>query len=107
MTDERFHALIAEAAENQFLLAAYHSMEGQIQRFRFLAGLGVTDVDQAVREHTLILAAFESGDPEGAREAMFVHMQSVRQRSTKDVVRDLSMSSSSDLRKVPDSSNRF
>lgn len=82
VADERFHHLIAEAAENEFLRAAFHSLAGQIQRFRFLAGLAVADVDHAVEEHTLILEAFGSGDPEGAREAMIGHLQSVRRRST-------------------------
>jgi len=36
--DERFHRLIAENGAKQFILAAYHALGGQIQRFRFLGG---------------------------------------------------------------------
>lgn len=54
--DERFHRLIAEQADGQFLLSAYHALGGQAQRFRFFGGLGVTDF--AIAEHTEILRAF-------------------------------------------------
>ena len=82
--DERFHRLIAEYADNQFLLSAYNALGGQVQRFRFFGGLGVTDADFAIAEHTEILRAFESGDPERARTAMIAHIEGVKQRSQHD-----------------------
>lgn len=85
VADEEFHALIAQAGANRFILAAYHSLGGQIQRFRFFTGLGATDADHAVKEHTRILDAFRAGDPEGARDAMTAHLQSVKQRSIRGV----------------------
>lgn len=82
--DERFHRLIAEYANNQFLLSAYNALGGQVQRFRFFGGLGVTDADFAIAEHTEILRAFEAGDPERARMAMIAHIEGVKQRSQHD-----------------------
>ncbi|MDQ0146912.1 MULTISPECIES: GntR family transcriptional regulator [Pseudarthrobacter] len=82
--DERFHRLIAESAENQFLLSAYNALGGQVQRFRFFGGLGVTDADYAIAEHTEILKAFEAGDAELARQKMIDHIEGVKQRSQHD-----------------------
>ena len=82
--DERFHRLIAESADNQFLLSAYNALGGQVQRFRFFGGLGVTDADFAIAEHTEILKAFEAGDAELARQKMIDHIEGVKQRSQHD-----------------------
>jgi DNA-binding GntR family transcriptional regulator len=83
--DERFHRLIAENAANQFILSAYNSLGGQIQRFRFFGGLGVTDADYAIKEHSAILEAFAGADPEKARDAMVVHLKGVKERAKDDV----------------------
>jgi len=82
--DERFHRLIAENAHNRFLFAAYNSLGGQVQRFRLFGGLGVTDADHAIREHTLILEAFADGDAEKAREMMVHHLKGVKSRSVNE-----------------------
>jgi DNA-binding FadR family transcriptional regulator len=83
--DERFHRLIAENAGNQFILSAYESLGGQIQRFRFFGGLGVTDADFAIEEHSAILEAFAAADPERARDAMVSHLEGVKARAIDDV----------------------
>jgi DNA-binding GntR family transcriptional regulator len=82
--DERFHRIIAENAQNRFLLNAYNALGGQVQRFRFFGNLGVTDAEHAIAEHTRILDAFEGGDPRKAREAMLEHITRVRGRAVKD-----------------------
>jgi DNA-binding FadR family transcriptional regulator len=46
----------------------------------------VTDADFAIEEHTAILAAFQAGSPEQARQAMVNHLHGVRDRGFKDVV---------------------
>lgn len=84
--DMRFHELIAEGAGNRFLLMAYNCLGGSVQRFRLFTGLGVTDADFAIDEHTAILAAFQAGSPEQARQAMVNHLHGVRDRGFKDVV---------------------
>ncbi|WP_334173079.1 GntR family transcriptional regulator [Sinomonas sp.] len=82
--DERFHRLIAENAQNRFLLNAYNALGGQVQRFRFFGNLGVTDAENAIAEHTRILEAFESGDPRRAHDAMLEHISLVRDRAVRD-----------------------
>ena len=84
--DMRFHELIAEGAGNRFLAMAYNCLGGSVQRFRLFTGLGVTDADFAIDEHTAILAAFQAGAPEQARQAMVNHLHGVRDRGFKDVV---------------------
>jgi DNA-binding GntR family transcriptional regulator len=82
--DERFHRLIAEGANNRFLLSAYTALGGHVQRFRLFGGLGVSDADHAIAEHTDILRAFEAGDAELARRMMSAHIASVKSRAILD-----------------------
>lgn len=85
--DERFHRLIAEGAGNRFLLSAYTALGGHVQRFRLFGGLGVSDAEPAIREHTRILEAFKAGDPTAARFQMSEHIASVRSRAIADMER--------------------
>jgi len=80
--DERFHRLIAESAGNPYLVEAYTALGGLVQRFRLFNGLGVTDADFAIAEHTAVLDALRSADAVAAREAMVAHIRGVLQRAT-------------------------
>jgi DNA-binding GntR family transcriptional regulator len=82
--DERFHRLIAEGAGNRFLLSAYTALGGHVQRFRLFGGLGVSDADHAISEHTTILETFRSGDADAARTEMSRHIANVRSRALAD-----------------------
>jgi DNA-binding GntR family transcriptional regulator len=82
--DERFHRLIAEGANNRFLLSAYTALGGHVQRFRLFGGLGVSDADFAIAEHLEILAAFEAGDAGLARAKMADHIAMVKHRAISD-----------------------
>jgi len=82
--DERFHRLIAEQTGNQFMVAAYAALGGQIQRFRLFGGVGITDADHAIAEHQAVLDALATGDPEKAAAAMAEHVQKVRGRAIAD-----------------------
>jgi DNA-binding GntR family transcriptional regulator len=86
--DERFHQLIAAQASNQFLLAAYNTLGGQIQRFRLFGGVGITDAEQAIAEHQAVLDALLSGNPEAAASAMTKHVENVRGRAMADAPED-------------------
>ena len=87
--DERFHQLIAEQSGNQFMLAAYNTLGGQVQRFRLFGGVGITDAEQAIAEHQAVLDALTSGDPEQGRAAMMTdHVQKVRGRAIADAPAD-------------------
>jgi DNA-binding GntR family transcriptional regulator len=82
--DERFHRLIAEQTGNQFMVAAYAALGGQVQRFRLFGGVGITDAEQAIAEHQAVLDALSSGNPEKAAAAMADHVQKVRGRAIAD-----------------------
>ncbi|MFI2103479.1 GntR family transcriptional regulator [Isoptericola sp. NPDC019693] len=82
--DERFHALVAEAADNSYLQAAFAALGGLAQRFRQFSGKGVTDKAVAVEEHRAILEALRSGVPERAQELMRRHIEGVRTRSLSE-----------------------
>lgn len=82
--DERFHQLIAQQTGNQFLVAAYAALGGQVQRFRLFGGVGITDAELAIAEHRAVLDALASGDPARAEAAMADHVQRVRARAMAD-----------------------
>lgn len=82
--DERFHNLIAEGCDNRFILTAYRSLGGQIQRFRYFSEVGMADPAFLVEEHAAILTAFVARDSEKARDAMIAHIAGVTQRSIAD-----------------------
>ena len=84
--DHEFHRLVSEAGGNPFLSAAFANLNGQVQRFRLRRSPmeGVTDADEAVREHTGVLRALEAGDAAAAREAMRRHLEEVRRRVLAD-----------------------
>jgi len=83
--DERFHDLIAERADNAFLLRAYRSLGGQAQRFRMFSGFGVTDAESAVSEHREVLAAVADGDLARTEVAMARHVVNVKSRALHEV----------------------
>ena len=78
--DEEFHQVIARNSGNPFLLRAFDSLGGQVQRFRMFGGQGVTDSRSAIAEHEAILEAFRASDPDAARETMAHHIGGVRER---------------------------
>jgi DNA-binding GntR family transcriptional regulator len=82
--DEQFHDVIAREADNHFLLAAFHSLGGHVQRFRLFGDLRVTDAEHAIAEHTAILHELESGRSAGAAKAMERHIRSVQRRANID-----------------------
>lgn len=79
--DEMFHRRIAESTNNEFLLRAYSSVEGHIQRFRLMVHNDMSG-EHTVREHQAIIDAFHASDPERARRAMNEHMDGIRSRSS-------------------------
>lgn len=80
--DERFHRRIAEGARNEFLLGAYTSVEGHIQRFRLLVHNDMSG-EHTVKEHQAIIDSLRSNDPEGASKAMGDHIDGIKSRSSK------------------------
>lgn len=82
--DERFHQLIARQTGNQFMVAAYSALGGQVQRFRLFSGVGITDAEYAIAEHQAVLDAVSAGDPDKAATAMADHIRKVRSRAIAD-----------------------
>ncbi|WP_125616857.1 GntR family transcriptional regulator [Specibacter cremeus] len=82
-TDEIFHRRLAEGANNQFLLRAYESIEGHIQRFRLLVHTEEMSGEHTVHEHQDIVEAIRAGDVSRAREAMAAHIDGVRSRAAE------------------------
>lgn len=82
--DETFHRIIADMTDNPFLISAYSTLGGHVQRFRLFAGVGITDADSAVHEHSVILEAMVSGDAERAQELMREHIANVKVRAHRD-----------------------
>lgn len=80
--DENFHRRIAEATGNEFLLRAYGSIEGHIQRFRLMVHNDMSG-EHTVREHQAVIDAFRARDSEGARAAMSEHIEGIRSRSSR------------------------
>lgn len=79
--DELFHRRIAEMADNEFLLRAYASVEGHIQRFRLLVHNDNVSGEHTVCEHQAVIDAFVAGDRNAARAAMALHLDGVKSRT--------------------------
>lgn len=77
--DEEFHRLIVEATDNEFLLRAYSSVEGHIQRFRLMVQNELSG-DYTQEEHQAIIDAFRAGDAVAAAAAMAAHIEGIGQR---------------------------
>jgi DNA-binding GntR family transcriptional regulator len=77
--DEMFHRRIVESTNNEFLLRAYGSVEGHIQRFRLMVQNDMSG-EHTVREHQAIIDAFQSHDADGAKAAMNRHIDGIRSR---------------------------
>jgi len=77
--DEEFHRLIVEATDNEFLIRAYGSVEGHIQRFRLMVQNDLSGDDTQV-EHQAIIDAFRAGDAEAAEAAMAAHIGGISRR---------------------------
>jgi DNA-binding GntR family transcriptional regulator len=79
--DWAFHRVILHHCGNQYLLQLAEFLSPQVHRMRQSLGHGLTDVDQAVAEHGVILEAIATGDDQRAEDAMRAHLLGVRARS--------------------------
>lgn len=84
VADELFHRMISELTDNPFLISAYSTLGGHVQRFRLFAGVGITDADSAIHEHRVILDAMLSQNPERAQFLMLQHINQVKVRAQAD-----------------------
>lgn len=82
--DESFHRIIAEMTDNTFLISAYNTLGGHVQRFRLFAGKGITDADSAIQEHEAVLDSMLLGDAPQAEQRMKFHILQVKSRAHAD-----------------------
>lgn len=82
--DWNFHHLIFEGTNNPFLIDMSEVISTRVHRMRQTVLSGVTDAEDAVDEHTRIIAAFRTGDPYAVAASMRDHIEKVRARSRSD-----------------------
>ena len=82
----RFHRLIAEQTGNQFMVAAYAALGGQVQRFRLFGGVGVTDAETP-SPNTSLLDALADGRPGDCAAAMAEHVEGSGPRHRRRPIR--------------------
>lgn len=82
--DSDFHAVIFEHSGNRYLREMSASLGAQLHQLRRSVHRGVTDVREAIAEHTAIIDAFSSGPVAAAEEAMTTHISNVRIRALHD-----------------------
>ncbi len=79
--DWNFHHLIFEGTNNPFLIDMSEVISTRVHRMRQTVLSGVTDAEDAVDEHTHIIEAFRTGDPDAVARAMRDHIEKVRARA--------------------------
>jgi DNA-binding GntR family transcriptional regulator len=84
IVDWDFHLIFLRNCHNAYLLEMAESLAPHIHRLRQSMHHGAIDVEQAVAEHAVILAAVRGGDPEAAAAAMNDHIAAVRSRALAD-----------------------
>lgn len=82
--DESFHLTIAEASQNSILVEIIKALWLLRNKSKMWAQLHKRILDQSYRtkwieDHEKILFALQRRDPEGAREAMWQHLENVKQ----------------------------
>jgi DNA-binding GntR family transcriptional regulator len=78
--DKNFHELILAAADNQFLLGAYRSLNVHIELGRFYQVFQEMDQQQTCVEHDAIFRALKAHDSDVAAAAVEVHLDATEDR---------------------------
>lgn len=78
-----FHERIFLANANEVLTEVYKQLNYHVVIAHVYHSAGITDIEQVVLEHNVILDALEAGDTQAAEEAMRVHIDQGSQRLLK------------------------
>lgn len=78
--DRQFHAHIAHAARNRFLVSALEMLGSHVQRYRSFDATEVTDAQQTYIEHQAVIDAIRDANPVAAQAAMTLHLANLRVR---------------------------
>lgn len=79
--DWAFHEAIIRSCGNRFIQQMASILGANVHRMRQTMDVGLTDAMDALHEHAEIVAAFESGDPATAVDAMRNHLDLVSGRA--------------------------
>jgi DNA-binding FadR family transcriptional regulator len=91
-SDEAFHAALAEACHNIFLIDAVLHIRSLQRQVSFLElGRNAANADRAVKEHGLILDAVRSGDAQLASDRAGEHVQRSLQDYREAIERRLAL----------------
>ncbi|MCH1883806.1 GntR family transcriptional regulator [Agrococcus sp. ARC_14] len=82
--DAGFHRVVLQAAQNRYIASMHDDLGALTHRMRQAVIRGVNDVEEAHAEHSAVLEAFESGDPQAPETAMRAHINGVRARSLRE-----------------------
>lgn len=89
--DAQFHRLIAQAADNAYLVGLLDALSPRTLRVRAWRAMTETGaVERTIAEHQAILGALEARDPDLASAWMTVHIRGVEEflRQSLDVIED-------------------
>lgn len=78
--DREFHNFIAIASQNCFLYSSLESLGSHVLRFRSFDEKVVTDQQETLNEHRVIIEALRLKNPLAAQAAMTMHLANLRAR---------------------------
>lgn len=87
LADETFHTLIADQSGNRFMAKAFHSLGGQLQRFRIIGRSGISHARSACAEHEAVYAALLEQDGHETAAQMHRHISNAKERALADLSR--------------------
>lgn len=76
-SDEAFHGLIAEYAQQPSVLPEILRVKDHMDRFRHLMVSGVEDLDKVIAQHISIADSIEEGDGTSAEARMIKHLRRI------------------------------
>ncbi|CAN5358995.1 GntR family transcriptional regulator [soil metagenome] len=76
--DAQFHTAIVASAENQVFRQVYADVQPHVHYARLYISRGVEEEADVAAQHLAILDAFRKGNGVAARDAVIVHLESVR-----------------------------
>jgi len=83
-----FHEAVLAAAGNDTLRQIQRQLSGQVQRARFLSLESDRDWDEALREHTVLLAALRKRNGEAAVEAVSRRLTTDKKKALRELAGD-------------------
>lgn len=83
--DALFHRAIVESAGNQVFRQVYADVQPHVHYARLYLSRAVEEEAEVAEQHLRILEGFQKGNGDGAREAVLVHLESVRSHLLKKV----------------------